>query len=154
MIAKCFFLTYPLQIYVINYKREHSQSVDSQRPRSSFILEQSLSTEFFMSASSPSIEHRHILYGFLHDCQPMQNLLIYRIIFVIPFGLTTIGNMPQHHNSTAISYWMFLQIGNNISIMGGVGDGDALISSEKNIFLCTRTADCVPIFLLERLKLL
>ena len=36
----------------------------------------------------------------------------------------------------------------NVHQFGGcVGDGDALITSQKQILLCTRTADCVPILL-------
>ena len=44
-----------------------------------------------------------------------------------------------------------VQLGNqysNVHHFGGcVGDGDAIITSQKRILLCTRTADCVPILL-------
>ena len=104
-----------------------------------------------MSESHEFFEHQSILYGCLHDCPDKEPSDIHAHL------------CNSFHVEQNWKYATTSQIHSDIirevsadwkttspSFGGCVGDGDALITSEKNVFLCTRTADCVPIFLFAK----
>ena len=94
------------------------------------------------------IHHQHIIYGFLHDCPNTESTEIHAHLchsFQVDHSWKY-ATTSQFHSDIVLhvdAHWK-----ETSSTWGGcVGDGDALITSEKKVFLCTRTADCVPIFL-------
>ena len=100
----------------------------------------------------------HFIHGFVYDCQYTEPHEIFSHL-QSRFSLDKewiYATSSQYHSDVILQVnedfrdnsTQLKNQNSNVHQFGGcVGDGDALITSQKRILLCTRTADCVPILL-------
>ena len=100
----------------------------------------------------------HFTHGFVYDCQQTESHEIFahlQHLFSLDEGWIY-ATSSQYHSDVILDVDEDFRNrtvpsgkqNSNVHQFGGcVGDGDALITSQKRILLCTRTADCVPILL-------
>ena len=105
-----------------------------------------------------NINPSHFTYGFVYDCQYTEPREIFAHL-ERKFSLDEewiYATSSQYHSDVILfvdedfrnkSSQAKKKNSSGHQFGGCVGDGDALITSQKQILLCTRTADCVPILL-------
>ena len=96
---------------------------------------------------------QHFVHGFVHDCQYSNPEDIFRHLQQV-FSLDSewkYATSSQFHSDIVLTtnrHFPKADSHPKTHKFGGcVGDGDAIISSQRKVLLCTRTADCVPILL-------
>ena len=105
----------------------------------------------------------HFIHGFVYDCQHTEPRDIFEHLQkVLSLDEEWIyATSSQYHSDVILSVDQNFRknkvqsespqekctFGNVHQFGGCVGDGDALVTNQRHILLCTRTADCVPILL-------